>query len=249
MENGELLADVVLPKMGEGLEKTFAGRVIKVTQTAQAEINRFMNIIDELKNKIAVGGALEKFTDTLERLGNYLSREDVGYELAQIASGLATLMDAIVRFSMVVMSLPREVIGFLFGGVMGGVIGGGIGIVGGPPGILTGAAWGSSIGAGLGTAGASLTRLANVEMPKILELKLKIEEVQKKINAAEVQKNKKLNSTFPGDANFFIAEINKYKSELNSLQQEYQELFKSEGGGLNNVNQMVLRNKELERDR
>jgi tape measure domain-containing protein len=126
MEDGELLADVVLPKMGEGLEKTFGGRVIKLTQTAQAEINRFANVIDYLKNKIAVSGALDKFVETLKHLGDYLSREDVAHSLSEIANGLIILLDGIVKFVTFLSSMPlaREVFGLIMGVTVGSAVGG-----------------------------------------------------------------------------------------------------------------------------
>lgn len=65
MKKGELLSEDVLPKLGKGLHESSAGSVADSAKSAQAQINRLNNAIDDLKLALADTSNMKTFADAL----------------------------------------------------------------------------------------------------------------------------------------------------------------------------------------
>jgi len=172
MENGELLADVTIPKLAKGLEETFGQKVKRVLDTTQANLNRFFNALDMFKNKIAVGGSLEAFDRILKNLSDTLSDPRFQTSAAEVVKGIMDMAEAISELVDKFAKIPRELYGIVLG-MLGGAM------VGGP--------WGAVIGGVVGGAGMAATRLASAQIDEAQRLAARLLDVQDKIDSARAQ--------------------------------------------------------------
>lgn len=85
LENGEVLATDLLPKLAKVLEGRFANAAVESAQSAQAQFNRLTNTITELQRAVGESGLLDDLTDLAKETKNLI---DANKDL--IAGGLSS---------------------------------------------------------------------------------------------------------------------------------------------------------------
>ena len=115
LENGEVLATDLLPKLAAVLEGRFADAAIDSADSAQAHFNRLKNEVTELKQVVGDSGLIENMTDLAKESRKFLETNQslissdlkVFFEVAAgtakvllgTVSGIANKLDQIGKFS------------------------------------------------------------------------------------------------------------------------------------------------------
>lgn len=70
LERGEIMAEDFLPRFAQELRKTFAEELPNAVDSAQSKINRFSNVLFELKVRLADSGMMDGFVASLDWFSN-----------------------------------------------------------------------------------------------------------------------------------------------------------------------------------
>ncbi|MCK5296136.1 MAG: tape measure protein, partial [Alphaproteobacteria bacterium] len=77
LDRGKLLAEDLLPKLADVMEKRYGEAAVKASKSATAEFNRLSNAIFEVQNEIAKGGLSEAAAQIFRDLKGYLSDDEI----------------------------------------------------------------------------------------------------------------------------------------------------------------------------
>lgn len=97
LDNGELMAEQVLPKFGAELRRTFAGGLDDAINSTQAQINRFKNSLLEVMDTIGRSGFIDGLTAGMSALADTLRDPAVIQSLAMIGSLFGELIKAVAE--------------------------------------------------------------------------------------------------------------------------------------------------------
>lgn len=144
LEQGEVLASDLLPKLADVLHDKFGAAAVDAGGSAAAAMARFDTAVMDLKVTIADGGFVEALTDTVKDLTAYVAEnKDEVIEFASAigkiasssldaAAGIAkSLTPAISGLAGVIREIPSAFLYAWLGGKLGGPWGAGIGAVAG----------------------------------------------------------------------------------------------------------------------
>lgn len=140
LDNGEVAAADLLPKLALELHKTFGPELAASVDSAQAKINRFKNVMFELKVGFANSGFLDGFTDALGKMTGNMSDPAFQKGMREFGAFVGATLGYMVENASTIVTVLSALAGLKVGAAVGGLAGPGGSAVGGVLGAAGGAA-------------------------------------------------------------------------------------------------------------
>jgi tape measure domain-containing protein len=97
LDNGEVLATDLLPKLADLLHEKYGKAALEASQDATQGLNRFQTAWKDLKAEVAKSGFLEAATSTLNRLTQLFKDQEFVGDIKRFAGMLSTAVEWIVK--------------------------------------------------------------------------------------------------------------------------------------------------------
>ena len=131
LDNGEVLATDLLPRLADTLHKKFGKAAVDASREARAELNRFNNAFDDPERDIATSGVLDSLVEGANALRDAFRDPAFRDGVREITRGIVNMLRFAVEHHKELTVLATTIVGLRLGAVAGGKAGAGVGAAGG----------------------------------------------------------------------------------------------------------------------